>query len=467
MFEVTLEQVAQITGGQLVGDPNLKIVGVFTDSREVTPGGIFAAIVGARSDAHNYVDQALASGAVASLVSKSVVGPHVLVTQTVNDIDPVIYAIGRLAQYQRTLMNHVNVVGITGSSGKTSTKDLIGQVLQHHASTVVPAGSANNELGMPLTILNATNDVKNLVLEMGMRGFGHIQYLCEIANPTISVVTNVGHAHIGEVGSQENIAKAKSEIVRDLDSSATAILNADDPFLVVMRDVTKANVVTYGLSESANVRASNVVMHSDGTSEFDVSVEGRSVHISLPLLGQHSIYNALAAVAVAQTIGMDLESIAQALKSATPASVWRMQVKQLPGGIKLINDAYNANPESMAAALRTLVGVADRGHSWAVLGLMAELGEYSQEQHDVLGRLAVRLDVGHLVCVGDEAKIIHLGASQEGSWNGESVWFPDFASASDYIVEKVTSDDVVLFKASRAAHFEELCDLVEQKLMAR
>jgi UDP-N-acetylmuramoyl-tripeptide--D-alanyl-D-alanine ligase len=301
---------------------------------------------------------------------------------------------------------------------------------------------------------------------MGMRGLGHIKYLCDIARPSIAVVTNVGHAHIGEVGSQENIALAKSEIVRDLNASDTAILNADDPFVYAMREITQAHVLTYGLSDDADVQALNVEQRANGTCEFDVLVAGETLHIALPLIGQHNVYNALAAIAVARVVGMSTADVVQALSEVTTVSAWRMQVKQLDSGITLINDAYNANPESMAAALRTLAGLAKRGHSWAVLGLMGELGSHSQEQHDALGRLAVRLDISHLVVVGQNAKLIYMGASQEGSWDGESVWFPDFSTASEYIVEKVSSEDVVLFKASRSAHFEELCDLVEKNLTA-
>ena len=467
MLDLSLKEVARVVDGELHGDSDIHIQTVTIDSREVQGNSLFCAIVGDRVDGHDFVTSASASGSVASLVSQPVAGPHVLVSKTVSGIDPVTHALGKLAAYQREQFGKVNVIAVTGSSGKTSTKDLIGQVLTHHGETVVPVGSANNELGLPLTILHASNTAQNLVLEMGMRGLGHIKYLCDIARPSIAVVTNVGHAHIGEVGSQENIALAKSEIVCDLSAADIAILNADDPFVSAMRELTRAQVMTYGLSDDADVQAINVEQRVDGTSEFDVIIAGETLHITLPLIGQHNVYNALSAIAVARVVGMSSSEIAHALSEVTTVSAWRMQVKQLNSGITLINDAYNANPESMAAALRTLAGLAKRGHSWAVLGLMGELGSHSQEQHDALGRLAVRLDISHLVVVGQDAKLIYMGASQEGSWDGESVWFPDFSTASEYIVEKVSSEDVVLFKASRSAHFEELCDLVEKKLTAR
>lgn len=463
----TLAEIASITGGVVHGDGALTVANIAIDSREVEQGSLFCAIFGERSDGHDYVTNALTAGASATLASRAVDGPHIVVPPSPDGSESVIYALGRLAKHKRTLMSKTRVIGITGSSGKTSTKDLIGQVLKTHGSTVVPAGSANNELGLPLTVLGAPDDVEYLVLEMGMRGFGHITYLCDIAHPTISVVTNVGHAHVGEVGSQENIARAKSEIVRDLSSSDVAIFNLDDPFVAGMRNLTQAKVVTYGLSELADIRASNLVVLPNGSSEFDLIVDGESGHVELQLLGQHNVYNALAAAAVGHTVGMSLAHIVQALSEAKSMSDWRMQVTKLPDGITLINDAYNANPESMAAALRTLAGLAKRGHSWAVLGVMAELGEFTLEQHDAIGRLAVRLDITHLVVVGNEAKVMHLGASQEGSWDGESVWFPDFSSACDYIVERAQHDDVVLFKASRAARFEQLCNQVESGLRTR
>ena len=460
MDEITLIKIAEITGGELFGSPNTLISEVTTDSRSSVSSSIFAAIVGQRVDGHDFVAQALKSGALASLVSKPVTGDYILVPKPSFEIDPVIYALGKLAAFARNELGNINVVGVTGSSGKTSTKDIIGQVLKHSGPTQTSAGSQNNELGLPLTILATDLDVENLVLEMGMRGLGHISYLCQIANPTISVVTNVGQAHIGEVGSIENIAKAKSEIVQGLAPDNWAILNHDDPNVLNMRNSTRAQVLTYGLSPDADVRALNVSALADGTHEFDIQIAGETAHVHLPLLGEHNVLNALAATAVGIACGMNLSAIVQALSSVSLLSPWRMERSVLASGVTVINDSYNANPESMAAALRALAGIAPSGHSWAVLGPMEELGEISIEQHDAIGRLAVRLDISHLVAVGQKAKALYLGALQEGSWNGESVWFPDFSSACDYIVERVQSPDVLLFKASRSGQFEQLAQMV-------
>jgi len=464
MHKIALGKIAEITGGQLVGDPNLILTAVASDSRFSADNWLFAAIHGERVDGHEYVEAAQANGAIASLVSHTVAGTHILVPATNTEIDPVVFALGKLAAYDRAQFVKVNVVGVTGSSGKTSTKDIIGQVLKHAGSTQAPAGSQNNELGLPLTILNAEADVQNLVLEMGMRGLGHISYLCEIANPTISVVTNVGQAHIGEVGSVENISKAKSEIVESLTADNWAILNHDDPNVLNMRKITKARVLTFGMSHDADVQALNISALTDGTFEFDIKIAQETVRVHLPLLGEHNVLNALAATAVGLVCGMKLNKIAQALSVVTLLSPWRMEKSVLANGVMLINDAYNANPESMSAALRALAGIASSGHSWAVLGPMAELGDFSIEQHDAVGRLAVRLDISQLVVVGEQAKALYLGALQEGSWDGESVWFPDFSSACDYIVERVKAPDVVLFKASRAGKFEQLVQMVATAL---
>jgi UDP-N-acetylmuramoyl-tripeptide--D-alanyl-D-alanine ligase len=467
MFSLTLGEVAEIVGGELHGNAAIKISGVSTDSRTAKTGELFCAIVGENFDAHDCAAQAFAQGAVAVLGTREIEGDCVVIPKAVGELDAVISALGKLAAHVRDALQNISVIGVTGSSGKTSTKDMIGQVLSHHAATYAPAGSPNNELGLPMTILTAPSETKNLVLEMGMRGFGHIQYLCEIAKPTIGVVTNVGQAHIGEVGSIAGIAKAKGELVEALPESGFAILNADDVFVRKLRDATKAKVITYGFSDTSDVRGENLTITSGGTYTFEIVTASDRVTASLPMLGEHNVSNALAATAVALTVGMDLKEVAEALKVAKQPSKWRMEVHRLPENILLINDAYNANPESMSAALKTLVTIPHVGRTWAVLGAMHELGDITVEEHDRMGRLAVRLDVSQVVAVGEAARTIYLGASMEGSWDGESVWFPDFSKASDYIVNEVQPGDVLVFKASRAEKFEVLAQDVEDRLVAK
>lgn len=471
MFDLKIEEIAKAVSGKFyseTGPTELSVSGVSTDSRSIKTGDLFAAIVGQRVDGHDKVTEAISAGAVAVLASKHIPQPHILVPPNLeSDLDPVIVALGKFAKYVRTLNQDQVVIGITGSSGKTSTKDLIGQVLKQHGPTYAPAGSPNNELGLPLTILQAPAETNYLVAEMGMRGLGHISYLCDIAKPNISVVTNVGHAHIGEVGSIENIAIAKSEIVQNLSAKDFAILNFDDPLVRAMSEKTQAKVMTYGLSSKAEVRAIDLTTEPNGTTNFVLCHQQDQVQVKLPLLGEHNVLNALAASAVGLVVGMSLPEISSALQGVTVKSKWRLEVSKLANSISLINDAYNANPESMTAALKTLASIDTTGRRWAILGAMHELGDQSVAEHDRIGRLVVRLNIDQLVVVGQVAKPLHMGAEQEGSWDGESVWFPDFAQATDYICKRVSSNDVLLFKASRSEEFDRLAELVASEITTK
>lgn len=463
MFSLNLKQIAEIVGGTVMGNPDTVVTHMSIDSRSIQSGDLFCAIVGQRVDGHSFIDAVYASGATGVLASKTFSGDGVIVPPVESHLDPVIIALGKIARHVRTHDNRYTVVGVTGSSGKTSTKDIIGQVLNHFAPTHAPTGSGNNELGLPLTLLNAPVGTEFLIAEMGMRALKQIEYLCEVALPTIGVVTNVGQAHIGELGSIENIAKAKSELPQALPQDGTAVLNLDNSYVAEMSVGLSCSVITYGLTDSADVHGFNVRISDQGTTQFSIRHNEEEVQVSLPLLGEHNVSNALAATAVGITVGMPLANIALALNSVKPLSRWRMERSEVQG-ITIINDAYNANPESMAAALKTLASFNSQGRTWAVLGEMAELGDQAMLAHDGIGRLAVRLNISQLVTVGENVRTMFLGANQEGSWDGESVWFPDFASACDYIVERVIPGDTILFKASRSQGFEVLAQKVEQQL---
>jgi UDP-N-acetylmuramoyl-tripeptide--D-alanyl-D-alanine ligase len=346
------------------------------------------------------------------------------------------------------------VIGITGSVGKTTAKDLIASVLESAGPTISPPGSFNNELGLPLTVLSANQETRFLVLEMGARGKGHIEYLCSVAPPNVGVELVVGSAHLSEFGSQSAIAEAKAELVQALPSDGTAVLNADDPLVRQMAAVTGAKVTWFGQSDQADVRADDLAFDHLDRARFTLQTPDGAAPVELQYVGGHAVPNALAAAAVGWALGVQTEAIAASLSSALPRSRWRMEVTERSDGLIVINDAYNASPEAVRAALKSLKQIAGNRRSWAVLGEMRELGERSAAEHDAIGRLVVRLDVQRLVVVGDAARPLHLAAGLEGSWGQESMFVPDVAGALRILRAELRSDDVILVKASRAAGLE-------------
>ncbi|MEV6615187.1 UDP-N-acetylmuramoyl-tripeptide--D-alanyl-D-alanine ligase [Streptomyces sp. NPDC051051] len=458
MIALSLAEIAAVVGGQTydIPDPSVQVTGpVVRDSREVEPGSLFVAFVGERADGHDYARAVVEAGAAAVLASRPVGVPAIVV-------DDVQTALGALARHVVRELG-TTLVALTGSAGKTSTKDLIAQVLRRKAPTVFTPGSLNNEIGLPLTALSATEETRFLVLEMGARGIGHIRYLTGLTPPRIGLVLNVGTAHIGEFGGREQIAQAKGELVESLPPASgggVAVLNADDPLVRAMASRTKAKVVLFGESDEADVRAENVRLTDTGQPAFRLHTPSGASDVTMRLYGEHHVSNALAAAAVAHELGMSAEEIATALSEADSLSRWRMEVTERPDGVTIVNDAYNANPESMRAALRALAAMgkasqAKGGRTWAVLGKMAELGDEALAEHDAVGRLAVRLNVGKLVAVGGrEAAWLQLGAYNEGSWGEESVHVSDAQAAVDLLRSELRPGDVVLVKASRSVGLE-------------
>ncbi|MDX6347557.1 MAG: UDP-N-acetylmuramoyl-tripeptide--D-alanyl-D-alanine ligase [Streptomyces sp.] len=453
MIPLTLAEVAHAVGGSThdIPDPQALVTGaVVIDSRKVEPGSLFVAFDGEHVDGHDYAGQAVEAGAVAVLATRPVGVPAIVV-------DDVQAAMGRLAKYVIERLG-ATLVALTGSAGKTSTKDLIAQLLERIAPTVWPAGSLNNEIGLPLTALRADESTRHLVLEMGSRGIGHIRYLTQLTPPRIGVVLNVGTAHIGEFGGREQIALGKGELVEALpaaEAGGIAVLNADDPFVRAMSSRTKARVVLFGEAADADVRAENVRLNDRGQAVFTLVTPTGCSEVTMRLYGEHHVSNALAAAAVARELGMSVEEIATALSTAGTLSRWRMEVVDRPDGVTVVNDAYNANPDSMRAALRALAAMGRGRRTWAVLGEMAELGGESLTEHDAVGRLAVRLNVSKLVAVGGrEAAWLQMGAYNEGSWGEESVHVSDAEAAIDLLRSELRPGDVVLVKASRSVGLE-------------
>ncbi|MFD1713236.1 UDP-N-acetylmuramoyl-tripeptide--D-alanyl-D-alanine ligase [Amnibacterium flavum] len=462
MIALSFTEIAEAVGGRLLlgdGDaaPSDVVSGaVETDSREIGPGGVFVARHGETTDGHLFAPSAIERGAALLIVERPL---ELSVTQIV--VDDATVALGLLAAevVRRVRAAGVlRIVAVTGSNGKTTTKNLLREILSRRAETIAPRESFNNEVGAPLTMLKLTWETEFLVAEMGASGIGEIRRLVGMARPDVGIVLTVGLAHAGEFGGIESTLIAKTEMVADLLPDDTAVLNADDFRVAGMAESTAAKVLWFGRGPQADVRASDVSVDSTGT-RFTLHAPGetpRDVHFSV--LGEHHVTNALAAAAASLTLGVPLDTIVEALESVTRAERWRMEV--LPGlDTVVINDAYNASPDSMAAALKTLAVLAPEAkRTVAVLGEMSELGDLSAEEHDSIGRLVVRLNIGQLIVVGEGAKRIHMAAELEGSWDGESEWYATADEAYDRLESSLRSGDLVLVKSSNSAGLRFLGD---------
>ncbi|MGY4102141.1 UDP-N-acetylmuramoyl-tripeptide--D-alanyl-D-alanine ligase [Nocardia sp. R16R-3T] len=477
MIEMTLREIAEVVGGTLhdAPDPEVTVTGsVEFDSRRIGSGDLFLALPGEHADGHDYAKAAVDAGAVAVLAARPVGVPAIVVVPSPGTVPPksvalagdsdgsgaaVLAALATLARVsveRLSAAGGLTVIGVTGSSGKTSTKDLLAAVLTPLGPVVAPPGSFNNELGHPWTALRADADTRFLVLELSARGPGHIAALAQVAPPKIGVVLNVGTAHLGEFGSREAIAQTKGELVEALPPTGLAVLNADDPQVAAMAARTRARVVTVGQAGNAEIRATDVHLDGEARAGFTLHTSKGSIPVRLAVHGEHQVGNALSAAAVALECGADLDTIAQALGGAHAASARRMDVRTTADGITVVNDSYNANPDSVRAALKALVTMSRTAdtprRSWAVLGEMGELGEESVIEHDRIGRLAVRLDVSRLIVVGTgrPSHAMHQGAVMEGSWGEESILVPDIGAAIALLDDEVEPGDVVLVKASKA-----------------
>lgn len=448
MIALQLAEIAAVVGGTLHGDDVLVTGPAYVDSRAPVDDGLFVAIVGERVDGHAFAD-----GAHAVLGSRPTSAPTVVVD------DPVL-ALGRLARHVLDQLG-TTVLAMTGSQGKTGTKDYLAAVLRaltSDDSVVATTANNNNELGVPLTALRADPTTTHLVVEMGARGIGHIDHLCSIAPPRIAAVLNVGTAHVGEFGGQAAIAEAKGEIVAALPVDGVAVLNADDPLVAAMASRTSARVMSFGTV--GDVRWREVTLDTRGRPTFDLGYDGQWHAVTLLQSGAHQVLNAAAAAAMAIAAGFAPADVATALSGAAAASRWRMEVTERADGLVVINDAYNANPESMRAALEALVAIGRsddgaRRRTVAVLGEMKELGSEHDEGHRAVGRAAAELGVDTLVVVTEAAGGIAVGAGDAtGSRVGEVIVTAGREEAVAWVRQNAGPEDVVLVKASRGAALE-------------
>ena len=448
MITLTAGEIALLVGGELLCDRDLLIskAPVF-DSRLATPGCFFLALKGENADGHEFAADAYRNGAMFSLTSQRIDGPCIVVKD-------VLEALSILAAFVRKRLDKLIVIGITGSQGKTSTKDLLTHMLGAVGPTVAPAGSFNNDLGLPITLLQCDDRTRFCILEMGARHMGDIARLCEIAKPNIGVVLTVGTAHIGEFGSREIIAKTKGELIESLGKDGIAILGTYDEFTPKMASLHQGQVILFGESADNEVRAADIEMR-EGRPHFDLVTPAGRDAVGMRAVGAHQVSNALAVAAVGTALSLPLELIASSLSTAEISSKWRMELHE-SADLLIINDAYNANPESMSAAMRALVLFAQErgGSAWAFVGKMNELGQTQAPQSAAIGALAVELGIDHLV---------EINAPEYGEPVGAMVIHqrPTIESALD-LVEYFAPGDVVLVKASRSQGFEVLAESLER-----
>jgi UDP-N-acetylmuramoyl-tripeptide--D-alanyl-D-alanine ligase len=450
VIPLSVGRLAEITGAELdwVADPGVLVTGpVVIDSREATAGSLFAALRGERADGHDFAAAAVARGAVAVLATRPAGAPALIVPD-------VLAALARLARAVVDACPGLTIAAITGSAGKTTAKDLTGQLVESLGPTVAPRNSFNNEIGVPLTAARATPQTRYLICEMAARGPGDITALCQIAPPRLGAVLCVGHAHAGEFGSIEEVARAKAELPGALPADGVAVLNADDPRVLAMAGRTAARVVTFGRAAGADVRAAGVTLDELGRPRFTLATRDGSAPVALRLHGEHHVGNALAAAALAGELGMRAGRIAEGLSAAVARSRWRMEVTERGDGVTVINDAYNANPESVRAALSALTVMARGRRGFAVLGPMTELGPAAERFHRQAGAQAAESGLAGLVVVGADAAPMLAGAAEVSGWRGELLHVPDGQGALAALRNRLRAGDVVLVKASHSVGLE-------------
>jgi UDP-N-acetylmuramoyl-tripeptide--D-alanyl-D-alanine ligase len=457
MIPMSLAEIAAVVHGRLAdaGETPAPVTGpAFVDTRDPVRSGLFVAVRGEHVDGHDYAAAAMEGGAAGVLGARPTGVPTVVV-------DDVVAAVGRLARHVADELR-TTVLALTGSQGKTGTKDFLAQLLARAGATVATEGNRNNEIGVPLTVLRATPDTRFLAVEMGARGIGHIAELCAVAPPRVAAVLNVGTAHIGEFGSREAIARAKGEIVEALPADGTAVLNADDPLVAAMADRTRARVVTFG--RAGEVRWRDVELDDLGRPSFELEHDGLRGKVRLLETGAHQVPNAAAAAAMAHAAGVGWPEILEGLSTARSLSMWRMALQERADGLVVVNDAYNANPASMAAALDALAAIGERGgrRTVAVLGEMLELGPTAVSDHEEVGEHAARRGVDVLVTVGEAAGAFAQGARRTPGWTGMVVPTAGREQAEQWLRHNVVARDVVLVKASRGAALEHVADVLTE-----
>jgi UDP-N-acetylmuramoyl-tripeptide--D-alanyl-D-alanine ligase len=450
---LSIEEILKATGGKIISEGKCtSVAAVMTDSRKAEADGLFIPLVGERFDGHDYIAKAFENGAAAALTHKDGIPAEGRLLIRVADT---LAALRGLAAYYRKKFS-IPFVGITGSVGKTSTKDMVAGVLGRRLNVLSTEGNLNNEIGVPLTVFRLNEGHEAAVLEMGMSGAGEISRLTAIVRPAVAIITNIGMSHIEKPGTRQNILKAKLEILEGLDEKGLVVLNWDDNLLNGVKSLLKYRTVSYGMEEGADYRAGNINSSGEGGISFDLTVEGRAYDVHLPVPGVHNVYNALAAVAAGRELGIPMEEIIAGVAAYKPGNM-RMNIIRA-GGLRVINDAYNASPQSMKAALDVLEEIGTPGGRIAVLGDMLEMGEWAEEAHLEVGRYAAGKRLSRLITVGPNAACIAAGAVEAGFPEEAVSVFPSNREAARFIEKILQTGDTILIKGSRGMKMEELAN---------
>lgn len=457
MHMMTIEEVIKATGGTLLcGDRDKKLYDITTDSRKVSDGVLFVPLVGDKFDGHDFIQAAFELGASAVLTHKEI---EPLVDKTIVKVGDTLKAFADIARYYKEVHN-VKTVAVTGSVGKTTTKDMLHSVLSQKFNTHKTQGNFNNEIGLPITILGLEEEHEAAVLEMGMNHFGEIERLASIGRPDVAVITNIGQSHIENLGSREGIFKAKMEITKLFGKENTLIVNGDDDYLCKAKGMGEYKTVYYGIENPDNdIIAKDINDKGLDGIDFIAAVDGREYKVGIKVPGTHNVYNALAAICVGREFGVSMEDIIEGIRSFTPTGM-RMSVEEI-GGVRVINDCYNASPDSIRAALKVLSGVHNMRRV-AVLGDVLEMGDFAEEAHYKLGADAARSGIDLLITAGENMKHLAKGAVDAGV--DKVISFNKTLEVCNYVKDEIKQGDAVLIKASRGMHFEEVYEAIKEKL---
>lgn len=456
MQAMTIEDVLKATGGTLLsGDINKSFTDVISDSRKVTAGVLFVPLVGEKFDGHEFIKAAFDLGAAAVITQKDT---ELLIDKTIVKVDDTLKAFGDIAKYYKQKYN-VPTVSVTGSVGKTTTKDMLASVLSQKYNTLKTMGNFNNNIGLPITIFGLEKEHEAAVLEMGMNHFGEIERLADIGRPDVAVITNIGQSHIENLGSREGIFKAKMEMTKQFTKDNTLIVNGDDDYLSKTKGMGEYKVVYYGITNPENdVYAKDIENNGLNGIKFTAVVDGKEYLIEVNVPGKHNVYNALAAICVGREFKVPMDKIVEGIRSFELTKM-RLAVEEY-NGITIINDCYNASPDSIKAALGVLADT-DEKRKVAILGDVLEMGDFAKDAHYNLGKVVKESGVDLLITAGENMKYLAQGAKDNGVEN--IVSFDKTLEVCNYVKDEIKSGDAVLIKASRGMHFEEIYNTIKNK----